>query len=354
MLYISVLNKNKNMKITKALFLLLILNLSGSSVFAEETVPVTAPDVDLKPVIREECVYQPVEEPKYSASFVSVQSPFKVDPKVAFEVKAFVRNTGNTPWFSANSGCKGPQMSLGTDSPRDRVSHILPPNHRQENWEAVNRIKMDQIRVNPGEIASFTFKGVVNKSNDIVKEYYSPVLAGITWIDEAKFPVELISGDGHKDLVEVRKRLEYKVASGSAMDINLNGEKSILVDLSDQKAFLKLDDQVVKEFIISSGAAKTPTPVGEFTIKFKQDVRVGGKAPHYIMPNFQGFGGNGTWRGYGFHALPSLKYDNGYFWTEARNHIGIPVSHGCVRMLPEDAVFTYNFTEVGTKVIVQR
>lgn len=57
--------------------------------------------------------------------------------------------------------------------------------------------------------------------------------------------------------------------------------------------------------------------------------------------------------GYGLHALPSLGNDGGIFWTEALTHIGIPVSHGCVRILPEDAIWLYDFTEIGDTVTVQ-
>ena len=76
--------------------------------------------------------------------------------------------------------------------------------------------------------------------------------------------------------------------------------------------------------------------------------------------------------GYGIHALPSLgsaslrskirSYRDGevptslftddVFWKEALSHIGIPVSHGCIRLLPDDAEFAFNFTPVGTRVVV--
>ena len=111
-----------------------------------------------------------------------------------------------------------------------------------------------------------------------------------------------------------------------------------------------LDNLSIAEFRVSSGAAKTPTPVGETSITLKQETRIGGKSPHYIMPKFMWF----RTGGYGFHALPSLKTDGGFFWTEARNHIGIPVSHGCIRLLPEDADFLYDFADIGTRVKVQR
>ena len=80
-------------------------------------------------------------------------------------------------------------------------------------------------------------------------------------------------------------------------------------------------------------------------------MRIGAKPPHYVMPKFMMF----RQGGYGIHALPSLSRKGGdVFWTEARSHIGRPVSHGCIRVLPEDANFVYDFAEVGTPVDVQR
>lgn len=210
---------------------------------------------------------------------------------------------------------------------------------------------MDQTRVNPGEIASFTFYGTAPKVAGAYKEYFAPVLEGLAWIDSSEISVELIVGDVKDTPLNVRKKLSYAMASGSVMHIPTEGEKKIVVDRSEQNLYVYLDDYLIRKFRISSGAAATPTPIGETAITLKQKVRVGGKAPHYIMPNFMWFRSGG----YGFHSLPSLgKPNSGVFWTEAASHIGIPVSHGCVRMLPDDSDWLFDFAEVGTKVVIQQ
>lgn len=112
--------------------------------------------------------------------------------------------------------------------------------------------------------------------------------------------------------------------------------------------YIKIGDQLIRTFPVSTGKASTPTPRGHYAIKLKQEVRVGGEAPHYIMPKFQLFRGGG----YGIHAIPSLANDRGVFWKEALNHIGSARSHGCIRLLPDDAEFAYNFTDIGTKLEV--
>ncbi|MFH1218288.1 MAG: L,D-transpeptidase [Candidatus Peregrinibacteria bacterium] len=340
---------------TRIFFLLLaVLALSGS-VFAEEGILREAGDFEVVPAVvavDETCGFSVPNEKDYDADVVSVRRKLRVEPGEVFRVKVFLKNTGNMPWFSNKSSCLGPKMSLGTMRERDRDSIYYYHNNDgvgDANWEGKNRIGMDQFRVNPGEIASFTFWANAPKANDVRKEYFAPVLAGITWVDGAEFSFESMIGTQDEGPVVLRKKLSFANDSGSVMDINLNGEKQITVDLSDQHMKLSLDGRVIREFPVSTGARATPTPTGETQIILKQTVRVGYKPPHYVMPKYMMFRAGG----YGFHALPSLGNDGGLFWTEARNHIGIPVSHGCIRLLPEDADFAYEFTDVGTKVVVE-
>lgn len=298
------------------------------------------------------CGFETDKEASYGAQFVSVRRKLKLESDEDFKVKIFLKNTGNTPWFSGNSKCKGPHMSLGTDNPRDAKSQFFTKNIdgvENTNWESENRVGMDQLRVDPGKIASFTFYGKAPDRPDILKEYLTPVIEGIAWINDARTSVDFMVGDVKENHEIIRTRLSYANESGSAMDIPLDGIKSITVDLSEQKLYVKLGDYVIREFRVSTGKASTPTPKGPGEIFLKQEVRVGGEPPHYVMPYFMMFRAGG----YGFHALPSLGGDGGLFWTEARDHIGIPVSHGCVRLLPEEAEFLYNFAEIGTAVSVQ-
>jgi lipoprotein-anchoring transpeptidase ErfK/SrfK len=131
-------------------------------------------------------------------------------------------------------------------------------------------------------------------------------------------------------------------------DPKFNGEKKIIVSLSSQKMQLKLGQITVKTFPVSTGTNTHPTPVGTTKISLKQNVRVAGSSPHYIMPLFMQFRKGG----YGIHALPSLGNDHGVYWREALNHIGTRRSHGCIRLLPADAEFAYSFADVGTEVQV--
>lgn len=294
------------------------------------------------------CGFEAPEEAKYEASVVEVRRVLKVEPGAEFRVKVFLKNKGNMPWFKKGSSCLGPKMSLGTDKERDHESSFYQEG--ADGWDGANRVYMDQMRVDPGEIASFTFFGKAGDEPDVVKEYFTPVLEGISWLDKANFGFEVMIGETGESMKKVHQKVRFSLTSGSVMHLNLDGEKALLVDrTAAQKLYLLIDNKVVAEFPVSTGASKTPTPVGTTEIKLKQEVRVGSKSPYYIMPKFMWFRAGG----YGFHALPSLGSDGGIFWTEALDHIGRPVSHGCVRLLPDDADFVYDFAEVGTTVMVR-
>jgi lipoprotein-anchoring transpeptidase ErfK/SrfK len=51
---------------------------------------------------------------------------------------------------------------------------------------------------------------------------------------------------------------------------------------------------------------------------------------------------------YGLHELP--EWPNGY--KEGASHLGIPVSHGCVRLGVGAAVRVFNWVEIGTPVVI--
>jgi lipoprotein-anchoring transpeptidase ErfK/SrfK len=129
------------------------------------------------------------------------------------------------------------------------------------------------------------------------------------------------------------------------------GTKALYVDLSSQMASLIERGQLVAQYPVSSGAYDTPTPKGTFEIHRKQTLRVSNLDVPYRMPYYMAFTESES---HGFHALPFLgkNPESSDFWQEARSHIGIPVSHGCVRLLPEDAAKVYEWVEVGTKVYI--
>jgi len=56
------------------------------------------------------------------------------------------------------------------------------------------------------------------------------------------------------------------------------------------------------------------------------------------------------YNGYFIHELP--YWPGGY--REGENHLGIPVSHGCVRLGIGAAAKVYQFAAIGTKVVIHK
>ncbi len=291
--------------------------------------------------------YKDGVELKYDFEFLGTRKKLISKPNEIEKVVVYIQNTGTIPFYSDDSGCDfRPIARLGTEKYKDRESVFYTENSDKDTgWIAPHRIKLDQEIVKPGEKGSFTFYIKAPEDNALYREYFDIVLEGKKWMEKPF----VVNFDVGTYLNEKRDYVKYVDTTRRIGPEDINGEKSIEVSIAEQRMFLKVGDIIIRQFPVSSGKYSTPTPYGKTQILNKQDVRVGGAWPHYIMPQWMMFRSGG----YGIHALPSLSFDNGYFWTEALNHIGTRRSHGCIRLLPNDAVFAYEFGEVGMSVIVR-
>lgn len=293
------------------------------------------------------CSFDSSEGMKFSGEFINPKTNIQVDPGQDLSVTLFLKNTGDVPWFSAAGGCGDvPIVRLGTARDRDRPSVFYNPGD-SANWLDPNRIAMAEARVNPGEIATFTFSSHAPAVTDIFKEYFQPVVEGVQWMESKKETAVVNIKIGQNDQ-EQERRAFYLNFSGQASALDISGELIIDLNLTTQTALVKFGDTVIRKYIVSTGKSNTPTPIGRFKVLIKQNLRIGNAYPHYRMPYFQGF----TVQGAGLHALPYLANDRGVFWNEALTHLGRRVSHGCVRMSDDDAVDLYNITEIGTPVVI--
>jgi hypothetical protein len=294
------------------------------------------------------------DNPFYNAKLLSIQMPTEVQPDELFEINIRMQNTGNTSWFSRISECPNVNYTyLGTDREKDRNSVFHAPTvFGNTGWFQGNRINMTTLRANPGETAEFKFTAKAPSEAGLYREYFSPVIENVSWISHSENPDAVATFDlkvgnplMNEDTLKITRDLGISI---NLTDPKFEGEKKMLVDISEQRLYVQLGGQTIKIFPVSSGTARTPTPYGTTKITLKQEVRVASASPHYIMPKFMMFRAGG----YGFHALPSLANDRGVFWREALNHIGSRRSHGCIRLLPEHADFAFAFADVGTTVQV--
>ncbi len=188
-----------------------------------------------------------------------------------------------------------------------------------------------------------------------IKNNYSPLFAnkklsetdldrdGLNDEMELKFGTDLgktdSDGDGFSDLQEIESG--YRPTSA---DKNAKLEMKLEVDLKEQKLFFLLGGIKWKEFVVSSGKASTPTPKGNYKITNKH-LKAWSASFGLWMPYWLGLG-NGK---IGLHELP--VWPNGY--REGADHLGIPVSHGCIRLGIGDAKYLYDRLTVGTEVLIK-
>ncbi len=122
--------------------------------------------------------------------------------------------------------------------------------------------------------------------------------------------------------------------------------KVIKVDISEQKLYAYERGRLVKSFLVSTGKLGFDTPLGNFNVFKKRPlVRMswfyGPNNPNnYDLPNVP-------------HVL-SFKGPytiHGAYWHENWGH---RMSHGCVNVALPEAEWLYNWTPMGTTVIIQK
>lgn len=158
---------------------------------------------------------------------------------------------------------------------------------------------------------------------------------------ELKFKTDPLNpdsdSDGHQDGEEVD--WGYNPLSSSTKKLT----QKIIIDLKNQKLKYLVSDIILKEFPISSGKASMKTPSGTFKIVNKSK-KAWSNTYKLWMPYWLGLG-NGR---FGIHELPI--WPNGY--REGANHLGKPVSHGCIRLGIGPAKYIFERVAVGTKVVI--
>ena len=129
-------------------------------------------------------------------------------------------------------------------------------------------------------------------------------------------------------------------------DITSNTNYLVFVNIAEQKTYVyegsKNNWTLDKTFTCSTGIEGKETPVGVFTVQ--------NRAPWFFSPKYgQGgkyyvqFMGN-----YLFHSIPF----NSDKTTISDPTLGVPASHGCIRLSVEDSKWLYDNVQNGSKIII--
>jgi lipoprotein-anchoring transpeptidase ErfK/SrfK len=143
--------------------------------------------------------------------------------------------------------------------------------------------------------------------------------------------------DGHSDFKEIDNG--FNPLSNTTTKLS----QKIEIKLSSQKLVYYVDGQKWREFTVSTGKASMPTPTGDFKVTNKNK-KAWSKSYGLWMPFWLGLD-----RGrIGIHELP--VWPSGY--REGENHLGKPVSHGCIRLGVGSAQYLFDRTSVGAQVSI--
>jgi hypothetical protein len=135
-------------------------------------------------------------------------------------------------------------------------------------------------------------------------------------------------------LDEAKRLTRAKVHEGKYIDINLASQVMTIFE----------NGKALESYLVSSGKLGMETPKGSYQIRNKAP-RPWSKAYGLYMPNWMALVPDGK---YGIHELP--EWPGGY--KEGAAHLGRPVSHGCVRLGVGAAKRVYDWTDLGTTVVV--
>lgn len=133
---------------------------------------------------------------------------------------------------------------------------------------------------------------------------------------------------------QAKKFTEAKIKTGKYLDVNLKSQVMSLFE----------EGKLVDAFLVSSGKGGMETPLGEHKIYNKHPKAWSSRYGLY-MPFWNAILADGK---VGIHELP--EWPNGY--KEGQNHLGIPVSHGCIRLGVGPAETVYNWAPIGTPVVI--
>lgn len=120
--------------------------------------------------------------------------------------------------------------------------------------------------------------------------------------------------------------------------------KYIDVNIAHQTMVLFEHGRAVDSYLVSSGKRGMDTPQGEFAVVNKA-LRPWSKTYGLYMPYWMAFTSDGK---YGIHELP--EWPGGY--KEGANHLGHPVSHGCIRLGVGNAKRVYEWADTGTVIYI--
>ncbi len=278
--------------------------------------------------------------PGYQYEIVSQSPDTILAAEQAGLLTATIRNIGSESWPVAELYLN----SIYINGTPNRASFFAT-----SDWANTDKILADATGkelVKPRGTITFSLPIQAPTRSALYQEMFKPYIGQIP-----------ISGATIKWLLQVGNELDYQVVSG----------KQIRIWLADQRLWIIENGVVILDTLISSGKAGYTTPKGNFKILNHIDVAYSNKYSLWTDNWMALYNKTQGYKGYGLHALPywitkQTKYPSGTIVDgrlyqdgkvyEDINHLGKPVSHGCVRLGLIEAKILYNWAPNDTPVII--
>ncbi len=136
----------------------------------------------------------------------------------------------------------------------------------------------------------------------------------------------------------------FSVPAPHFINKDIGEGKKIEIDLADQRLYAYENGELAATFLVSTGLKMFPTPTGTFAVDKKiplMDYRWNygpGNPYNYNIKNV-------SWNS---RFAPHLYMHEAYW----HSGFGTVRSHGCVNMRKDDAKFIFDWSEIGTPVII--
>jgi len=215
------------------------------------------------------------------------------------------------------------------------------------------------IAIDADETAQAIRMAIENQTNQALVDLIHPshtytVQPGDTLISVAfahGFPVwQLLEANPTIEPGELRPGQEITIPSIDVLfPYPLITDRHILVDISDLRLTAYEADTLVYDFPCSTGIDSSPTLPGTFQILSKEENAYASSWDLW-MPHFMGVYQSGPDFTNGIHGLPTLSSGailwGGYLGNDR-------ISYGCIVIGLEEAAMLYEWTELGTLIVIQ-
>lgn len=164
----------------------------------------------------------------YSAELVSKSSDLMLTPGEETTLVVEIRNKGNTVWSSTGDR----STKLGTAKSLDRDSVFY-----SATWPSQNRVAIVDRDISPEEIGKFIFTVKAPEKIGVYKEYFRPVVEGITWMEDLNICWEISVNEELVLKSPIRVGLNYindpvTVISSAGLVVRAGDEKVLITRAS--------------------------------------------------------------------------------------------------------------------------